>query len=267
MEKIFSIYNTTLRVNSHYGICYNAMADKFVLLKSQTYDEVCRGNIENLQAQYPDLYEQLVAMGAIVDADVDEVQQVHDMICAIDGDDTVFHLHVNPTVDCNFRCWYCYENHVKGSKMNPDMVERVKMLMGNIMTEHRHLKNFVLSFFGGEPLMYFNAVARPLIEHLYVLCRDSSVIPSVSFTTNGYLFNQPMMDFFDSKNVSFQITLDGDRPHHDQTRFMAMGKGSFDKIVANIKSLAQRKHNIIMRINYTADNISSMSSIVDEFME
>ena len=86
MEKIFSIYNTTLRVNSHYGICYNAMADKFVLLKSQTYDEVCRGNIENLQAQYPDLYEQLVAMGAIVDADVDEVQQVHDMIRAIDCD-------------------------------------------------------------------------------------------------------------------------------------------------------------------------------------
>ncbi len=48
---------------------------------------------------------------------------------------------------------------------------------------------------------------------------------------------------------------------------MATGKGSFDRIVANIKLLAQHGHSVIMRINYTADNILSMGSIVDEFAD
>lgn len=265
--KKFSKYNTTLRISPQYGICYNAVSDKFVLQKSQAYDEMCGGNIENIKQHYPDLYEQLNAVRAIVDCGVDEVSQVHDVIRAKDNDDTVFHLHVNPTVDCNFHCWYCYENHVKGSKMQPEMVARVKALMENILSTHEHLESFVLSFFGGEPLMYFNVVARPLIEHLYALCREHEVRPFVSFTTNGYLLNRQILDFFGDKEVSFQITLDGDRQRHDKTRFMAPGKGSFDKIVANIKLLARHGHNVIMRINYTADNISSMNSIVDEFAD
>lgn len=265
--KKFSKYNTTIRISPQYGICYNAISDKFVLLKSQAYDEMCGGNIENAKEQYPNLYEQLCAVRAIVDHDVDEVQQVHDIIRAKDNDDTVFHLHVNPTVDCNFRCWYCYENHVKGSKMQPEMVARVKALMENILSTHGQLESFALSFFGGEPLMYFNVVARPLTEHLYTLCRKHGVRPSVSFTTNGYLLNRQMADFFDDKDVSFQITLDGDRQRHDKTRFMVTGKGSFCKIVANIKLLARRDHQVIMRINYTADNISSIGSIVDEFAD
>ena len=142
--KKFSKYNTTLRISPQYGICYNAVSDKFVLQKSQAYDEMCGGNIENIKQHYPDLYEQLDAVRAIVDCGVDEVSQVHDVIRAKDNDDTVFHLHVNPTVDCNFHCWYCYENHVKGSKMQPEMVARVKALMENILSTHEHLESFVL---------------------------------------------------------------------------------------------------------------------------
>lgn len=82
MKKI-SKYNTTIRISSQYGICYNAVSDKFVLLKSQAYDEMCDGNIENIKQHYPDLYEQLDAVRAIVDCGVDEVRQVHDVIMRI----------------------------------------------------------------------------------------------------------------------------------------------------------------------------------------
>lgn len=254
MKKV-SKYNTTLRINSDFGVCYNAMSDRFVVLKSQAYDELCKGDIADFAKKYPEPYKQLLDVSAIVDSDVDEARQVRDMIDRVDNDESTFHLHVNPTVDCNFRCWYCYEKHVKGSRMQPDMVEKVKTLMEKTIASHRQLKSFVLSFFGGEPLMYFNAVVKPLMEHLYALCDRQALCPSVSFTTNGYLLNEKMVDFFDGKDVSFQITLDGDRERHDKTRFMPTGKGSFDRIVSNIKLLARHGHSIIMRINYTADNI------------
>lgn len=30
------------------------------------------------------------------------------------ADNGVWHLILNPTQDCNFRCWYCYEKYSKG---------------------------------------------------------------------------------------------------------------------------------------------------------
>ena len=45
--KKFSKYNTTLRISPQYEICYNAVSDKFVLLTSPAYDEMCGGTIEN----------------------------------------------------------------------------------------------------------------------------------------------------------------------------------------------------------------------------
>lgn len=51
--KKFSKYNTTLRISPQYGICYNAVSDKFVLLTSLVYDEMCGGNIENINNIIP----------------------------------------------------------------------------------------------------------------------------------------------------------------------------------------------------------------------
>lgn len=261
----YSQYNTLLKVNDKFGLFYNAMSDKFIILKSKAYDTLANSDVALLQQRDAVLYSQLLEVGGIVDVDVDEVQQVRDLIHQVDDDDTIFYLHVNPTVDCNFRCWYCYENHVKGSKMSNDTCEAVKKLIDNIISQQSHLKIFHLAFFGGEPLMYFNVVARPLIEHLYLACVKKNILPQIHFTSNGYLLTQNMLEFFKNKNISFQITLDGNRELHNKTRFVKNGKGSFDAIIRNIKKLVRQGHHVIMRINYTADNIFSTSDICQEF--
>lgn len=263
--KKYSIYNSLLELSSEYGLCYNAMSDRFLLLKHEAYDALRTSETDTLRDSHLDLFNQLAGINAIVDDTVDEVQQVRDMIHRVDNDDTCFQLHVNPTVDCNFRCWYCYEDHKKGSRMDGKTVDSIKLLIENILCEHTQLTTFLLSFFGGEPLMYFNSVARPLIEYAIGACKKHGVRLGLSFTTNAYLLNPGMMDFFRDKNVSFQITLDGNRELHDKIRFMKSGQGSFDKIIANIKALAADGHHITMRINYTAANLASVAAISDEF--
>lgn len=262
-----SIYNTFLELNSDYGLCYNALSDRFLLLKHKAYDILRACDLTFLHDNHIDLFNQLVGINAIVDDAVDEVQQVRDMIRSVDNDDTCFQLHVNPTVDCNFRCWYCYEDHKKGSRMDEKTVKSVKRLIDNILDEHKQLTTFLLSFFGGEPLMYFNSVAKPLIEYATEACNKHDVRLGLSFTTNGYLLTPGMMDFFRDKDVSFQITLDGNRELHNKTRFMKSGQGSFDKIISNIKALAVDGYHITMRINYTADNLASVAAISDEFAD
>lgn len=261
----YSQYNTLLKVNDKFGLFYNAMSDKFIILKSKAYDTMANSDVALLQQRDAVLYSQLLEVGGIVDIDVDEVQQVRDLIHHVDDDDTIFHLHVNPTVDCNFRCWYCYENHVKGSKMSNDTCEAVKKLIDNIISQYVNLKVFQLSFFGGEPFLFFNGIARPLIEYANNVCMHKGIELQVNFTTNGYLLSNNMIKLFENMNVNFQITLDGAKEQHDKTRFMKNGNGSFDRIVRNIKILANGGHFVIARINYTIANIASISDIIDSF--
>lgn len=34
-------------------------------------------------------------------------------------------ITINPTLDCNLKCWYCYEDHLKGSIMNDTTINNV----------------------------------------------------------------------------------------------------------------------------------------------
>ncbi len=261
----YSIYNTVLRINSVYGLLYNALSDQYIVLKNGPLEILQTTDANALQTSSPSLYRQLLDAKAIVADDTDEVEQVRALIRSVDEDDTCFHLHINPTVDCNFRCWYCYENHVRGSKMSEDTRTAVQRLISNIVAGHHELQVFDLSFFGGEPLMYFSSVVRPLMDHLETVCQERDIVPSFQFTTNGYLLSDKMVRYFEGKNVTFQITLDGYRDHHDKTRFPAAGVGSFDRIVSHIKTLARHGHIVVLRVNYTSDILDGVDNILGEF--
>lgn len=166
----YSIYNSILELNSEYGLCYNSMSDRFIVLRRQAYEDICSCDVLQLRAKNIALYHQLLNINAIVDASLNEVESLRNLIRSIDNDDTCFQLHINPTVDCNFHCWYCYEEHVKGSRMMPEMVDKVKSLIDNILSNKKSITVFLLSFFGGEPLLYFASVVRPLMEYLMEVC-------------------------------------------------------------------------------------------------
>lgn len=260
----YSRYNSILSLGNGLHILYNALSDKFIILKEAAYRDVSEYNADTLKEHNGILYDQLVSANGIIEDSFDEYEAVANVIRQTDYDDTVYHLHVNPTVDCNFRCWYCYEDHVKGSKMSAEVISSVKKLMQSIVDSQLNLRTFNLSFFGGEPLLYFNAIAKPLIEYIYSLCAPKGVEVNLQFTSNGFLLSDAIVKFLKNKNVCFQITLDGGKDTHDKTRFTKGGLGSYDKIVANIKHLAESDIKVILRINYTSSNIFNVSSILND---
>lgn len=68
----YSKYNSVLRLNSEYGLCYNAMSDRFVVLKQQAFEDLCNCSVQQLYESNAPLYQQLLDIKAIVDIDVDE---------------------------------------------------------------------------------------------------------------------------------------------------------------------------------------------------
>jgi uncharacterized protein len=84
--------------------------------------------------------------------------------------------------DCNFRCIYCSQEFKRGA-MQPAVRTAVK---NHVLSRIRHLRSINISWFGGEPLLGYEAV-----EELAPFIQQEASRYGVSFTsdmtTNRYL--------------------------------------------------------------------------------
>lgn len=264
-----SQFNTIIPYKGKFAI-YNAFTQKVIFILpelKELLDAAGSEGVLELQKYHPTFYAYLVENEFIVQGSIDELLKVKELSRLVDENSGQFILTVNPTMNCNFKCWYCYETHVKKSKLETDYVLSINKFISNTIAGG--VKNFTLSFFGGEPLLYFKQSVIPVIDHFVEACRSNDVEFDISFTTNGYLVNEHFINYFRSKQVvsSLQITLDGYGDDHDKVRFINGQKGSYQQIIRNVKSLLDHEQNVCIRINYTSENLGNAHLICDEFKD
>ena len=262
-----SIYNNELRLSSDYYLLYNTFTNTFLVVKQGLYTKYASLSIPELSKQCPSFYGQLLQAGCVVDDGEDEVEKLRQRMKKVDGNPKQYSLTVNPTLNCNFSCWYCYENHAGPSKMSADTLDRIKRHITQVASG-KVLKRFNLSFFGGEPLLYYKELVRPLLTHFQATCSAQGLRSSVGFTSNGYLLTDAMIEELKTFGVSsFQITLDGNKSLHNQVRFPFAGADSYTRIVDNVKKLLKAGIYVVLRINYTAANLASTKDIAQDFAD
>lgn len=254
-----SHYLSVLNVGEHYYLLYNSVSDKFLGIRTKVdVNELFPDKIETSP-----IFHQLKAVDAILDDNLDEISIIQQRIFKCTHSEEEFRLIVNPTLACNFRCWYCYEDHVAKPVMKSSVLDRIIRYLRRLFDEPR-FSVFTLSFFGGEPLIGFENVVKPLVEQVECLCKENHIYLNLSFTTNAYLLNERMFDFFQKHKAFFQITLDGGAEYHNITRFIRLGDDTYNVILKNIKRLAELGSFVSVRINYTSENIHSVHAIVDD---
>lgn len=150
--------------------------------------------------------------------------------------------------------------------MGDETLRRILLLISRILNEQRTLETFNLSFFGGEPLLYYEEIVRPILDYCRRECQIHQVRLLVNFTSNGFLINDTLISHLTEYNEPkcFQITLDGNREKHNKTRFQIREEGSYDVILTNIKLLLCCGIEVILRINYTALNILSVRDMIKD---
>ena len=103
--------------------------------------------------------------------------------------------------------------------MSDEMVETVLRFIEK-KVQSPELKQLNLSFFGGEPLLYYTRKVLPLLKKISSLCNERQVKLQLSFTTNGYLLTQKLLESLKELeavvSVSFQITIDGNEELHNK---------------------------------------------------
>lgn len=251
-------------------IAFNLASNGFLLLQRELGErvEALRESIGQLQSVHSELFDQMLRMGMIIDAETDEVKALVERWRAHDSDSSTFGLIINPTLGCNLRCWYCYEQHDRMPMMEENVRGSICRMIDRKVNADG-LETLSVSFFGGEPLMGFKQVVMPILSHAAETCRARGIALHSSFTTNGVLLTEEVLDALESVGLdtpaTFQISLDGNREHHDHSRIGANREPTYDRIVGHMKQAAARHHQVFARLNYTATNITSFVDVLDDF--
>ena len=228
-----------------------------------------RDDIESVREVHPSLYEALEKSGMTVEETVDEVSQAIEHFEEQDRNPSSFGIIVNPTLDCNLRCWYCYETHQRGTIMTEKTLEAVKRLINNKLADER-LKHLSVSFFGGEPLLGWKNVVVPLLSYAAEECGKRGVSFSTGFTTNGVLLTEAKYEMLSSLGLgksSFQISFDGHKIFHDKSRIGATKQPTYYRIMTNVKEGAKRGFKMNLRFNYTPETLDSFMDVLGDILE
>lgn len=146
-----------------------------------------------------------------------------------------FALTIAPTMDCNFKCPYCYESN---SEVHGIMTREVEdKIIDYVERKLQTNGAFMVRWFGGEPLLALDTICRLSDAFIKMTEKKKSKYYS-SILTNGYLLDKKTVEILKKYKVDgAQVTLDGPPEYHDRTRCLKNGKGTFDKIVENIKQI------------------------------
>lgn len=170
------------------------------------------------------------------------IQELKDII------DKTLHITIMPTERCNFRCLYCYEDHVPISMRQ----ETLEMIQKYIAQQTPHFQNICIGWFGGEPTLCKDSILETsqLVQELQ---KKHGFNYRASMTTNGYLLSWPdFKQYYDAGIRVYQITLDG--WNHDQSRPHVTGKGTLKRILDNLTAISmlpkeQYSYHILLRHN------------------
>lgn len=148
-------------------------------------------------------------------------------------------LHISH--DCNLRCKYCFAStgdFGKGRKLMP--VETGKKAIDFLLTHSGNRHNLELDFFGGEPLMNWDAV-KEIVD--YARSKEEEYNKKFRFTvtTNGVLLDDDSIDYINKEMKNVVLSLDGRKCVNDNMRLAINGKGSYDVIVPKFQKLVEKR--------------------------
>lgn len=143
--------------------------------------------------------------------------------------------------DCNLACRYCFaeegEYHGRRALMSFEVGKKaLDFLVANSGKRH----NLEVDFFGGEPLLNW-PVVKQLVEYGRSLEAPNNKRFRFTFTTNGVLLNDEIMEFCNREMSNVVMSLDGRQAVNDQMRPFRSGAGSYDIIVPKFQKFAAQR--------------------------
>lgn len=214
---------------------FNSRTNSFLSLDRSVYESMEKKEIQEHNIDFNDLPEEilkdLIEKKIIVEdwEDDNYISQMKYLKLRKSYTGSTLSLVIAPTLDCNFKCPYCYENNLPSHKMK----ESIQNKLINFINMHvSRVKGLTIYWHGGEPLLAYKTI-QSIINKIERECQ----IPIIdhNMVSNGYLLNKGMCSFFKEKKLKYiQITVDGTEETHNKNRIHKAGVPTYEKIINNI---------------------------------
>ncbi len=224
------------------------------------------GGPDRLSADEREAVAALAEHGFLVRDRETERRALEHYFTGVREDTSELRVTVLTTLQCNFACDYCYQGdhgdyNQHAAKMSLETAERVARWTEAKLDEIGP-QAFALTFFGGEPLLNL-PVTYYLAERLWAACQARGVKMHVNLITNGLLLTPEVVDrLLPFGLTGVKVTLDGDRETHDRMRPLRGGQGTFDRIIRNVRAVADRCR-ISIGGNFDASSVDSYPALLD----
>lgn len=248
--------------SSNHILIYNTFNRAIVKLTLREYKEIDKIIKSNaLPGKFLRTINALKEMNFIVSSTEKEKDSFMKALELSNNEDRELLLTILPTTACNFRCQYCYEKGIKYTTMKEKVLNTIRDRTTKFLCDNSDIKSAKINLFGGEPILAWVQVKRTLMDFCS-LFKEFGIKFHVELTTNGYLLDENKIKVLRDYNLTkVLVTIDGPEQIHDSRRFLSNGRGSFRKIISNLKLLVENtpKLNLIIRINYDYTNLPYFS--------
>lgn len=259
-----SRYNYFFEVDGRDILAYNSLTTALTELSADefaTLQAFCTEPRDDLFDAHglSSFRDNLVKSGYLISDEQDEIELIRRIHSALKERQRTLGLTIMPTLDCNFRCRYCF-SYTRHERMGAEMQEALLRFVGEKLGEAERLS---VTWYGGEPTLCLDLI-EALSARLRDLCQQHSVeLLPASIVTNGYLLSAQVAERLCAAGIKdAQITLDGDQVTHDQRRPLRGGGGTFDRILDNVASVGSIL-DIQVRINVDRDNADAAVGALD----
>lgn len=257
-----SRYSIFTEISGRFYI-YHQLTKSLIEVDKDLFSTLRKGEMNAID---PTMRDELSNMGFLLNEDINEEAVVMTANIRERFQSKALRVTILPTLSCNFSCWYCYEKH-PSTLMRQDSVPPLIDFITRQASE-RKKDLILLDWFGGEPLLCFDKIISPVTLELSDWCKSNGVVLHSMITTNGSLIDKDRAIQMEQIGLrQFQITLDGGKESHNQTRFSRKIPDSYERILENIHLLCSHISDVSieLRINYTPKNIASLEEILEEF--
>ena len=206
LERINDLYNCEI---------FNIYPHKYFRFNTDSYND-------GVAKAYPELF---------------KTRQQDKIGTGADKDIFVHSMTFQTSERCSLNCSYCYQFNKSESKMT---FETAKDFIDHLLDDDYGYINrynspaIIIEFIGGEPLLEIT-LTRKIYEYFLDRCYEFDhpwfTMHRLSICSNGMqYFDEEVQEFFKdySSQISFNISIDGNKKLHDSCRVQPNGEGSYD---------------------------------------
>lgn len=241
--------------NENEKLLYSTLSTSILTMENEMYNAIFE------QCKFGDYVEEcqsLCEMGFLFEGNpnsqLDDLEKIRKEI--VDVDHGITAVTIAPTMDCNARCFYCFEHGAIKGTMSEETADDV----ADFLIRNCKEKELYVSWFGGEPLMATNIISRINTKLL-----DAGINVESTITTNGILIDQSIIEKFREWNVSrVQITLDGLHDEYNRIKNYTLNiPDPFEQIMENIELSISSGISVHLRVNYKSTDYSKVKETME----